>query len=376
MDDDRNSPPLVPAARRGRPGRRRFLRLAAGAAALLPLSIVGCGDDEPPVESADGASGPTSTRVPGNASRTVTAPAAQTTAPSSEGSTATSEPTEDVTAESSTPPATPALPALSVDLWPHQVGIGESLLVRTTAPAASSVVITFRDVSYPMVAQGGGAFWLAVGVPLDAAAGAGVLVSEARDAAGGTLLTAQSAYEVVVVDRPVDYIEVTEETAATTLTAEAAALESQIRGLQFATFDPQPRWLDFFLRPVDGPITTYFGQGRSINGGPVGAFHTGVDLANDAGTPVQLAAPGRVAWIGDMPIRGTSVIVDHGGGVKTGYHHLSAISVDVGQELVAGQMVGLVGMTGLSTGPHLHWELTLWGTNVDAMTWLGTSFSP
>ncbi len=374
MDDDRNWPLVVPAALRVRPDRRSFLRLAAGAAALLPLTIMGCGDDQPPAESADSTSDPTSTRAQGNTSPATDTTA--TTAPSSGASSPTSQPADDVTVESSTPAAPPALPALSVDLWPHQVGIGESLLVRTTAPAASSVIVTFRDVSYPMVAQGGGAFWLAVGVPLDAAAGAGVLVSEARDAAGATLISAESAYEVVVVDRPVDYIEVTEETAATTLTAEAAALESEIRGLQFATFDPQPQWSDFFLRPVDGPITTYFGQGRSINGGPVGAFHTGVDLANDAGTPVQLAAPGRVAWIGDMPIRGTSVIVDHGGGVKTGYHHLSAISVDVGQVLVAGQMVGLVGMTGLSTGPHLHWELTLWGTNVDAMTWLGTSFSP
>lgn len=378
MDDDRTLPVPMPATLRGRWGRRRFLRLAAGGAALLPLSLVGCGDDQPPAESSEGATDPTATRAPGDPSHTATAPADETTATATPASSPTpdptSEPTEDVSDESATPAA--VAPTLSVDLWPQQVGIGESLLIRTTALGASSVVVTFRDVSYPMVAQGDGAFWLAVGVPLDAAAGARTLTTEARNAAGETQMTVESAYEVVVVNRPVDYLEVTDETVANTLTPEAAALESQLRGLQFATFDPLPQWSDFFLRPVDGAITTLFGQGRSINGGPIGAFHTGVDLANDAGTPVQLAAPGRVAWTGDMPIRGSSVIVDHGGGVKTGYHHLSAISVSVGDELVAGQMVGLVGMTGLATGPHLHWELTLWGTNVDPMTWTATSFSP
>jgi murein DD-endopeptidase MepM/ murein hydrolase activator NlpD len=173
----------------------------------------------------------------------------------------------------------------------------------------------------------------------------------------------------------VDYLQLTPDEAAIT-TPDAAAQEGAIRGLQFAQFDALPRWTELFLRPVDGEITTYFGQGRSINGGPVGAFHTGVDLANDEGTPVQVAAPGRVAWIGPMPIRGNSVIVDHGAGAKTGYHHLSAIQAAVGQEVERGDVVGLVGMTGLATGPHLHWELTLWGINVDPMTWLTTSFGP
>jgi murein DD-endopeptidase MepM/ murein hydrolase activator NlpD len=70
-----------------------------------------------------------------------------------------------------------------------------------------------------------------------------------------------------------------------------------------------------------------------------------------------------------MPIRGNSVIVDHGGGVKTGYHHLLDTSVVVGQQVEAGALLGHVGSTGFSTGPHLHWELTIFGVNVDPETW-------
>jgi murein DD-endopeptidase MepM/ murein hydrolase activator NlpD len=237
-------------------------------------------------------------------------------------------------------------------------------------------VVNFQGASYRMLPRNTGEFWLVVGVPLDAPTGPEGVRSSTRDVAGNAILSSDSSFQVVSVERPVDYLALTDDEAAVT-TPEAYAQEAALRGLQFAQFDTgAPRWTELFLRPVDGEITTYFGQGRSINGGPVGAFHTGVDLANDEGTPVQATAPGRVAWTGAMPIRGNSVIVDHGGGAKTGYHHLSAVQVDVGQQLERGATVGLVGHTGLATGPHLHWELTLWGVNVDPMTWLTTSFGP
>ncbi len=271
--------------------------------------------------------------------------------------------------------ATAAPPSVTIELLPQQAGVGETMRIRAVAAGASGVVADFRGASYRMLRQADGSFWLAVGVPLDAALGGETLRASARDVSGKTIASAEAQYEVVTVERPVDYLQLTP-SESSVLTPDASARESELRGLQFAEFDASPRWSDLFLRPVDGAITTYFGQGRSINDGPVGAFHTGVDLANDEGTPVQVAAPGRVAWTGPMPIRGNSVIVDHGGGVKTGYHHLSAISATAGQVVGAGEVVGLVGMTGLSTGPHLHWELTIWGVNVDPFTWMTTRFGP
>ncbi|MEZ4553511.1 MAG: M23 family metallopeptidase [Dehalococcoidia bacterium] len=324
-------------------GRREFLRFAAGGAALVPLALAGCGgDDAPPASSAGGSPprGATSTGSGASGDR-----------------------------------PTPAPPVLALSATPQQVGVGESLRLVARAPGASGVAIDFRSAAYRMLAVPDGSFWLVLGVPLDAALASDSLRGSARDAAGQALASAELPYTVVAVDRPADYLTLTPEEASV-ITQDATVREADIRGLQFAQFDPLPRWSGFFVRPTDGAITTLFGQGRSINGGPVGAFHTGVDLANDAGTPVQVAAPGRVAWTGSMPIRGESVIVDHGAGVKTGYHHLSAITSAVGDEVRAGEVIGLVGMTGLSTGPHLHWELTLWGVNVDPMTWLTTPFGP
>ena len=105
-------------------------------------------------------------------------------------------------------------------------------------------------------------------------------------------------------------------------------------------------------------------------------FHPGTDIAADAGTPVRAAASGRVAFMGLLPSRGLSVIIDHGLGVFTGYHHLSKTDVTLGQSVMQGEAIGEIGSTGASTGPHLHWELIVGGVNVDAMLWTSTTNVP
>ena len=77
-----------------------------------------------------------------------------------------------------------------------------------------------------------------------------------------------------------------------------------------------------------------------------------------------------------MPIRGNSVLLDHGAGVVTGYHHLLEIDVRPGQIVDAGDVIAKMGSTGFSTGPHLHWEMTIYGVNVDPMTWTKRAFLP
>jgi murein DD-endopeptidase MepM/ murein hydrolase activator NlpD len=103
---------------------------------------------------------------------------------------------------------------------------------------------------------------------------------------------------------------------------------------------------------------------------PSGHYHSGVDLAAPAGTPVHAAGSGRarVAW--NPGGYGRYVIVDHGGGVATLYAHLESASVLTGDDVQAGAEIGSVGSTGLSTGPHLHFEVRRDGRPVDPMPWL------
>jgi murein DD-endopeptidase MepM/ murein hydrolase activator NlpD len=69
-------------------------------------------------------------------------------------------------------------------------------------------------------------------------------------------------------------------------------------------------------------------------------------------------------------VRGNAVVIDHGRGVLTGYWHMQVIKVKVGERVGTGQMLGEVGTTGLSTGPHLHWEMRVNGVAVDPMQWV------
>jgi murein DD-endopeptidase MepM/ murein hydrolase activator NlpD len=156
----------------------------------------------------------------------------------------------------------------------------------------------------------------------------------------------------------------------------AALLSSDIRAeedkrlIQNYQKVSQPKlWEGRFTMPVTGEIITQFGSLRSYNGGPYVTNHAGTDIATAAGTPVRAPARGRVAVIDTVQLRGNIVTLDHGLGVYTTYAHLSAVDVKLGDMVERGQQIARVGTTGLSTGPHLHWELWVNGANVDPIEW-------
>jgi len=132
---------------------------------------------------------------------------------------------------------------------------------------------------------------------------------------------------------------------------------------------PERYWELPFAYPVNTSISSYFGSRRSY-GGSYNSYHAGVDFRASTGTPVHVTQPGAVMLAEPLAVRGNAVMVDHGWGVLTGYWHLSRIDVQPGQQLAAGDVVGLVGSTGFSTGPHLHWELWVDGKPVDALQWV------
>ena len=119
--------------------------------------------------------------------------------------------------------------------------------------------------------------------------------------------------------------------------------------------DALPRWTKPFAVPRDSRVTSEFGTGRMFNG-TVASRHLGVDFAGAEGTPVLAANRGVVALVDTFFLAGRIVYVDHGGGVVTGYFHLSKPLVAKGDTVERGQRIGLVGKTGRVTGPHLHWS--------------------
>jgi murein DD-endopeptidase MepM/ murein hydrolase activator NlpD len=124
-----------------------------------------------------------------------------------------------------------------------------------------------------------------------------------------------------------------------------------------------------FIWPVNGPITSPFGpRTHPIYGGT--RMHTGVDIGASSGTPIKAAGDGVVVMAGYNGGYGNWTLIDHGDGLATGYAHQSSIGVSVGQRVSTGEVIGQVGSTGASTGPHLHWEVRVNGTPVDPMGWV------
>jgi murein DD-endopeptidase MepM/ murein hydrolase activator NlpD len=124
-----------------------------------------------------------------------------------------------------------------------------------------------------------------------------------------------------------------------------------------------------FVRPVPGPISSGFGPRYHPILGYM-RLHTGVDMSAAQGDPIRAALAGRVILGSYYGGYGNAVIIDHGGGMTTLYAHQSALEVGYGDQVEAGEVIGYVGSTGLSTGPHLHFEVRMDGVPVDPAPYL------
>lgn len=123
------------------------------------------------------------------------------------------------------------------------------------------------------------------------------------------------------------------------------------------------------LWPVVGPITSSFGERQDPFNGE-GAFHAGIDISTSFGQPVHATADGVVLTAGLASGYGREILVDHGHGIETLYGHLSGFAVSSGQEVKRGQIIGYVGTSGRTTGPHLHYEVRIRNTPVNPHKYL------
>ncbi|HEX7290447.1 MAG TPA: peptidoglycan DD-metalloendopeptidase family protein [Conexibacter sp.] len=150
------------------------------------------------------------------------------------------------------------------------------------------------------------------------------------------------------------------------LQAQQAEIEAKIRSAQGSIPAGPIRGGGRFIWPVNGPITSPFCERRSWE-----SCHPGIDIGVPAGTPIRAAGSGGVVIAGWVSGYGNYTCIDHGGGVSTCYGHQSAIHVSVGQRVTQGQVIGLVGCTGLCFGDHLHFEVRINGAVTNPLNYLG-----
>ncbi len=274
-------------------------------------------------------------------------------------------------------PSSPLLPypIAALTLTPQPVARGQTavLALETTTPAVCTVA--YLDATAPCYVRDATHLVALLAIPPLLDPGAYDVVVQIQSQDGETALTlalivAPGRYDYERIDLPPDRQSLLDPTLSQQERVKVAAL----RKLRTA----ERLWEFPFRYPLEASVTSYYGSRRSYGYG-FGSYHEGTDFRAEIGAPVYAPASGVVVLAEPLVVRGRAILIDHGGGVVTGYWHLSRLDVTVGQSVAQGEIIGAVGNTGLSTGPHLHWELWVNGVSVSPLQWvyglIGTGLS-
>lgn len=251
---------------------------------------------------------------------------------------------------------------------PQEVTQGHAFLVAVDAPGAGFASVAYNGEIFTLLREGDRLFAI---LPVEARTPPGPipLVIAVADNAGRQALRRETTITVTEATVATEVIQLDESNQAL-LDRAVIGEDQEIRDAVQRALTPERHWSGLFDQPAAGVITSSFGLLRSYNFQEPNEYHTGLDFAGDHGDPVLAPNAGVVAWVGRTQRRGNSVIVDHGGGVHSGYYHLSEVLVTEGTVVVTGDPLGSIGATGLATGPHLHWEIVVHGIPVNPGQWI------
>jgi len=257
--------------------------------------------------------------------------------------------------------ALPGAEAPALPFKPSPVPGGVAVVVLPGREAPSRATYRGEPVLLRRTAKG----WAAVvGIPLSAKPGQGVVEVDGR--------------AVPFAIRPKRYPEQhvrLENQRQVTPNPEDEARIAREQALMGPAWKARPEGLAASLvlrQPTPGGLTASFGMRRIFNGEPRSP-HSGLDIRAPRGQAVRAPAAGVVVLTGDFFFSGNAVFLAHGEGMVSLLCHLSKITVQQGQRVQAGDLIGEVGMTGRATGPHLHWSLSLNNARVDPRIFLGSA---
>ncbi|MDG1480139.1 MAG: peptidoglycan DD-metalloendopeptidase family protein [Myxococcota bacterium] len=242
-------------------------------------------------------------------------------------------------------------------------------LVLTSDEPVAATSATFLDRQRPLYPLEDGRYRALIGIAITQEPGDFPLTLSATDAAGNTAETTIPLNIAAGTFPAGGFIRLSKTQTAARADEPSRARTRKERRDAYTVRSDAPLWDGPLQRPIEGRRTSGFGRYRTYSDGRR-SYHYGTDLANITGTPVRAAAAGIALHAGWQHIFGNVVILDHGQGVSTSYNHLSSVALTVGERVEAGEVIGQVGSTGQSTGPHLHWGLVVDGISVDAEQWL------
>jgi len=266
----------------------------------------------------------------------------------------------------------PAGAALKVTHEARSLRPGEVVLLKVESPRPlRRLEVAVFEREFPAFTDGDGLTWTSlVGIDLDTRPDR-YTVKISGYGSNGNPVTGQDTLIITPRKFPTRHLTVDERYVSPPpeLLARIKEESEKVRAI-FDSVSRQRYWSAPFEVPVPGPPISSFGT-RSVYNRQPRSPHSGTDFRGAAGTPVRAPNAGKVVLAADLYYSGNTLILDHGFGLYSYFGHLSAFSVQEGDRVNAGQVLGKVGATGLATGPHLHWAVRLVGTRVDPLSLLG-----
>ncbi len=165
----------------------------------------------------------------------------------------------------------------------------------------------------------------------------------------------------------VQYIQVTKQQEQMTKNKEKIALDQAKVAKVIQALHADPLFEGLFIKPVEGKITTPYAFTRYVNG-KRSSRHNAIDIAAPQGTPILASNSGKIIMAEELYLSGKRVMIDHGMGLVSSYSHLDQLNAKEGEWAQKGDIIGFVGSTGFSTGPHLHLAFMLNGVPVNPLT--------
>jgi murein DD-endopeptidase MepM/ murein hydrolase activator NlpD len=266
--------------------------------------------------------------------------------------------------------ALPAVPLQSQLVSAESLRIGDtaSIVIQVDSPQ-SQPVVKMGSKTYPAFSIGGNRYRVMIpSTPLEKAGVRKVQVTADGKTQEVPVKFASRSFRVQQINLPPGK-------------AGVEATEYELRQVKAfkALSTPTKYWNGPFINPSKAPTSTPFGVKRYYNGKFANDYyHRGLDYAGAKGSPVTAPAGGKVALVGFVKdgfrVHGNVVGIDHGQGVVSIFMHLSRIDVSEGDMVKPGDLIGAIGNTGASTGPHLHWGLYVNSVAIEPLQWLKTSF--
>jgi murein DD-endopeptidase MepM/ murein hydrolase activator NlpD len=175
----------------------------------------------------------------------------------------------------------------------------------------------------------------------------------------------EASLTLIPRDFHIQYLTISTAVEAATRNEEAAAMTAKYFTPSRNHSSPERYYSEPFVIPVQGRLTTEFGETRYVNNAPTSYRHSGLDIAAPTGTPVAAVNRGKVVLAMDLITQGKTVVIDHGQGLFSVYFHMDELKTTMNRIVERGEVIGTVGTTGFSTGPHLHFTMSYYRHNLE-----------